>query len=177
MLGWLVHLCIFRMKTSFAICAFNFRLSYFVFIQLPLGWLAWHPRAFADCPPLCNSPLRCSCSLHLLFLLSNLPDFPGGFITTLEKVFWWIQDTSSATAIRGHQQSRNRSPGKPSEQAISALFELFYPFRHKNWPFVVGLLLSHKEEKFSLLAALFRLSHLFFDDLCQFRTKFRMISC
>ena len=153
MLGWLVHLCIFRMKIILRHLRFKFQAQFILFfIQLSLGWLACHPRAFADCPLLCTSPLRSSCSLHLLLLLSSQPDFRGCFITILEKVFWWTQDTSSPIFIRGHQQSRNRSPCKPLKPVISSLFGLFFPFSRKKRQFIMRLLLSHKEEKFSFLS-------------------------
>nr|DAD93703.1 MAG TPA: hypothetical protein [Siphoviridae sp. ctLmu1] len=88
MLGWLVHLCIFRMKIILRHLRFKFQAQFILFfVQLPLGWLACHPRAFADYPLLCTSPLRSSCSLHLWLLLSNQPDFRGCFITIWEKVF------------------------------------------------------------------------------------------
>lgn len=88
MLGWLVHLCIFRMKIILRHLRFKFQAQFILFfIQLSLGWLACHPRAFADCSLLCTSPLRGSRSLHLLLLLSNQPDFRGGFITIWEKSF------------------------------------------------------------------------------------------
>lgn len=90
MLGWLVHLCIFRMKIILRHLRFKFQAQFILFFnQLPLGWLVCHPRAFADCPLLCNSPLRSSCSLHLLLLLSSQPDFRGGFITIWKKVFYF----------------------------------------------------------------------------------------
>lgn len=100
MLGWLVHLCIFRMKIILRHLRFKFQAQFILFfIQLSLGWLACHPRAFADCPLLCTSPLRSSCSLHLWLLLSNQPDFRGGFITIRGKVFIKIKKKPHRYAI------------------------------------------------------------------------------